>query len=80
MEAMSASSSPPSFLGTRRGKLTLALTCAVAFMDLLDGSIVNVALPVIRTDLHFSVQNLQWVASAYLLTYGWVSATRRPLG
>ena len=44
--------------------------CAVAFMDLLDASIVNVALPVIRTDLHFSVQNLQWVASAYLLTYG----------
>jgi len=44
--------------------------CAVAFIDLLDGSIVNVALPVIRTDLHFSVQNLQWVASAYLLTYG----------
>jgi EmrB/QacA subfamily drug resistance transporter len=44
--------------------------CAVAFMDLLDGTIVNVALPVIRTDLRFSVQNLQWVPSAYLLTYG----------
>jgi EmrB/QacA subfamily drug resistance transporter len=44
--------------------------CAVAFMDLLDGTIVNVALPVIRTDLHFSVQSLQWVPSAYLLTYG----------
>jgi EmrB/QacA subfamily drug resistance transporter len=69
MEAISAASSP-SFLDTRRGKLTLALTCAVAFMDILDASIVNVALPVIRKDLHFSVQNLQWVASAYLLTYG----------
>jgi MFS family permease len=44
--------------------------CAVAFMDLLDGTIVNVALPVIRTDLRFSVQSLQWVPSAYLLTYG----------
>ena len=31
---------------------------------------MNVALPVIRADLHFSVQSLQWVASAYLLTYG----------
>ena len=70
METRSATSAPPSFLETRRGKLVLALMCAVAFMDLLDASIVNVALPVIRTDLHFSVQNLQWVASAYLLTYG----------
>jgi EmrB/QacA subfamily drug resistance transporter len=70
MEALSATSAPPSFLGTRRGKLTLVLTCAVAFIDLLDASIVNIALPQIRTDLHFSVQNLQWVASAYLLTYG----------
>ena len=70
MEAISATSAPPSFLGTRRGKLTLALMCAVAFIDLLDASIVNIALPQIRTDLHFSVQSLQWVASAYLLTYG----------
>jgi len=44
--------------------------CAVAFIDILDGSIVNIALPQIRTHLHFSVQTLQWVASAYLLTYG----------
>jgi EmrB/QacA subfamily drug resistance transporter len=78
MEAMSARSAPPSFatsaapsfLGTRRGKLTLALVCAVAFIDLLDASIVNVALPEIRAHLGFSVQSLQWVASAYLLTYG----------
>jgi EmrB/QacA subfamily drug resistance transporter len=70
MEANSAASAPPSFLGTRRGKLTLALVCAVAFIDILDGSIVNIALPQIRTHLHFSVQTLQWVASAYLLTYG----------
>jgi EmrB/QacA subfamily drug resistance transporter len=70
MEAKLATSAPPSFLGTRRGKLTLALMCAVAFIDILDSSIVNIALPKIRTDLHFSVQSLQWVASAYLLTYG----------
>jgi EmrB/QacA subfamily drug resistance transporter len=66
----SSTSAPPSFLGSRRGKLTLALVCAVAFIDLLDTSIVNIALPQIRTHLHFSVQSLQWVASAYLLTYG----------
>jgi len=58
------------FLTTRRGRLTLLLLCAVAFMDFVDASIVNVALPSIRRDLHFSVQGLQWVPSAYLLTYG----------
>src|SRR5205823_100013 len=59
-----------SFLATRRGKLTLALLCAVAFLDFVDGPIVNVALPSIRHALHFSVANLQWVPSGYLLTYG----------
>jgi EmrB/QacA subfamily drug resistance transporter len=60
----------PSFLATRRGRLTLALLCAVAFLDFVDASIVNVALPSIRRELHFSVQGLQWVPSGYLLTYG----------
>jgi EmrB/QacA subfamily drug resistance transporter len=59
-----------SFLATRRGKLTLALLAAVAFLDFVDASIVNVALPSIRRELHFSVQGLQWVPSGYLLTYG----------
>src|ERR1700754_2029273 len=56
-----------SALATRRGKQTLALLLAVAFVD---ASIVNVALPSIRSDLGFSIQNLQWVLSGYLLTYG----------
>src|SRR2546430_7653235 len=60
----------PSFLATRRGKLTLALLCAVAFLDFVDASIVNIALPSIRRALHFSVQSLVWVPSGYLLTYG----------
>jgi EmrB/QacA subfamily drug resistance transporter len=60
----------PSFLATRRGKLTLALLSAIAFLDFVDASIVNVALPSIRRALHFSVQELQWVPSGYLLTYG----------
>jgi EmrB/QacA subfamily drug resistance transporter len=59
-----------SFLSTRRGKLTLALLCAVAFLDFVDASIVNIALPSMRRALHFSVQGLQWVPSGYLLTYG----------
>jgi EmrB/QacA subfamily drug resistance transporter len=60
----------PFFLGTRRGKLTLVFLCMVGFLDFVDASIVNVALPTIRHDLHFSVQSLQWVLSGYLLTYG----------
>ena len=59
-----------SFLATRRGKLTLALLCAVAFLDFVDASIVNIALPSIRRALRFSVDGLQWVPSGYLLTYG----------
>jgi EmrB/QacA subfamily drug resistance transporter len=58
------------FLRTRRGALTLLLLCAVQFLDILDSSIVNVALPSIQRDLRFSQQNLQWVLSGYLLTYG----------
>jgi EmrB/QacA subfamily drug resistance transporter len=59
-----------SFLSTRRGVLTLLLLCAVQFMDIIDSSIMNVALPSIRADLGFSQQLLQWVLSGYLVTYG----------
>src|SRR5581483_4795050 len=44
--------------------------CGIAFLDFVDGSITNVALPSIRRSLHFSVDGLTWVPSAYLLTYG----------
>jgi EmrB/QacA subfamily drug resistance transporter len=62
--------SSSSVLATRRGKLILTLLCAVGFLDFLDASIVNVALPSIARDLHFSLQNLQWVLSGYVITYG----------
>jgi EmrB/QacA subfamily drug resistance transporter len=65
-----ASPGQPSFLRTRLGVLTLLLLCAIQFMDVADTSIVNVALPSIQHSLHFSQQNLQWVASGYILTYG----------
>ena len=67
---MTEVSSRQSFLATRRGKLTLLLLCAIAFLDFVDASIVNIALPDIRHDLNFSIQDLQWVLSGYLLTYG----------
>jgi EmrB/QacA subfamily drug resistance transporter len=70
--AMTASTVPPqeSFLATGRGKVTLALLCLVTFLDVMDGAIVNTAMPTIRVHLGFSVQNLQWVVSGYLITYG----------
>jgi EmrB/QacA subfamily drug resistance transporter len=48
----------------------LALVCAAFFMTVLDVSIVNVALPSIGTHLHFTRDNLQWVITAYAITFG----------
>jgi EmrB/QacA subfamily drug resistance transporter len=48
----------------------LALLCGAFFMVILDASIVFVALPSIEADLGFSEQGLQWVVSAYALTFG----------
>jgi EmrB/QacA subfamily drug resistance transporter len=67
---MTISTTQPSFLATGRGKLTLALLAGIGFLDFADASIVNIALPDIRNALNFSVQDLQWVLSGYLLTYG----------
>src|SRR5690242_4960785 len=50
--------------------LGLALLCSAFFMVILDVAIVNVALPSIQADLDFSPQDLQWVVSAYALTFG----------
>src|SRR5207302_10335175 len=48
---------------------TLLLACLAQFMVILDVSVVNVALPAIRSGLHFTEQNLQWVVNAYTVTF-----------
>ena len=48
----------------------LALIVTAQFMVVLDVAIVNVALPSIKSDLHFSETNLQWVISAYAILIG----------
>jgi EmrB/QacA subfamily drug resistance transporter len=48
----------------------LALLCGAFFMVILDATIVLVALPSIQSDIGFSEQSLQWVLSAYALTFG----------
>lgn len=59
-----------SSLSSRRGIAILLLLSLVQFMDILDASILNIALPSIKDDLGFSQQDLQWVVNGYILTYG----------
>src|SRR2546423_11882720 len=56
----------------RRRWIALAVIVAAQFMVVLDVAIVNVALPSIRTDLHFSQEGLQWVITAYSIFFGGV--------
>jgi EmrB/QacA subfamily drug resistance transporter len=56
----------------RRRWSALALIVTAQFMVILDVAIVNVALPSIKTDLHFTSTDLQWVISAYAIIFGGV--------
>src|ERR1700709_238723 len=60
---------PPSH-ATRSGGLALAVICVAQLMVILDATVVNVALPSIRHDLDFSLDNLTWVVTAYSLAFG----------
>ena len=53
----------------RTKTFTLILCCLAQFMVVLDVSIVNVALPSIRSDLDFTAAELQWIVNAYTLTF-----------
>jgi EmrB/QacA subfamily drug resistance transporter len=50
--------------------LVLAVTVAAQFMVIVDVAVVNVALPAIKHDLHFSQDSLQWVITAYSILFG----------
>ncbi len=50
--------------------IALLVLCVGALMIILDMTIVNVALPAIQRDLHFTQSNLAWVVNAYLITFG----------
>jgi EmrB/QacA subfamily drug resistance transporter len=54
----------------RRRWIALAVLCLGQLMMVLDATIVNVALPSIQHDLHFTQQNLTWVMNGYLITFG----------
>jgi EmrB/QacA subfamily drug resistance transporter len=64
------SGAAPAHVEDRRKWLALAVLVAVQFMVVLDVAIVNVALPTIKDDLHFSEASLQWVITAYSIFFG----------
>src|SRR5436190_5463554 len=50
--------------------LALYVLCVGTLMIVLDGTVVNVALPSIQTDLGFTQSSLAWVVNAYLIAFG----------
>jgi EmrB/QacA subfamily drug resistance transporter len=65
-----ATASLPSAQADRRRWASLFVVCLAQLMIVLDVTIVNVALPSIQHDLHFSQANLTWVVNAFLVTFG----------
>ncbi len=65
-----ASAPAPADRSDRRRWIALAVLCLGQLMMVLDATIVNVALPSIQHDLHFSQSNLTWVMNGYLITFG----------
>jgi EmrB/QacA subfamily drug resistance transporter len=59
---------------------TFAITSAAVFMATLDNLVVTTALPVIRKDLHASIQSLEWTVNAYTLTFAVLLLTGAALG
>jgi len=59
---------------------TFGITSIALFMTTLDNLVVTTALPVIRTDLHASLQGLEWTVNAYTLTFAVLLLTGAALG
>jgi EmrB/QacA subfamily drug resistance transporter len=67
-QAPAASAQAPSTETNRW--VVLVLVCLAQFMVVLDATIVNVALPSIQKDLHFTPANLAWIINSYTLLFG----------
>jgi EmrB/QacA subfamily drug resistance transporter len=59
---------------------TFAITSVAVFMATLDNLVVTTALPVIRKDLHATIQSLEWTVNAYTLTFAVLLLTGAALG
>ena len=60
----------PDGASERSRRMALYVLCVGMLMIVLDVTIVNVALPSIQDDLHFSTSSLAWVVNAYLIAFG----------
>jgi EmrB/QacA subfamily drug resistance transporter len=60
----------PASTDDRRRWMALAVVCLAQLMIVLDTTIVNVALPALQRDLHFTQGNLTWVVNGFLVTFG----------
>jgi len=70
---MAPADSNPSAAAPRSSRVrwwALVVVCLAMFMNALDSSIVNVALPDIQKELHFTASGLTWVVTAFLITFG----------
>lgn len=55
---------------SKEQKIVLLLLALAMFLVVLDSAIINLALPAIKSALHFTESSLQWVLTAYILTFG----------
>jgi EmrB/QacA subfamily drug resistance transporter len=69
-EATETAASAPGAVSERSRRAALYVLCLGMLMIVLDVTIVNVALPSIQEDLHFSTSSLAWVVNAYLIAFG----------
>ncbi len=67
---MTSTAPPAPFIWTRRHVIALVVLCLAALLDTIDVTVVNVAMPTIRTALHFSEGGLAWMVNAYMVPFG----------
>src|SRR5438876_8796426 len=67
-------------LANNRRWWTLGALCFALFMIMLDNTVVNVALPAIKSDLGISTAELEWTVAAYALTFASLLLTGGKLG
>src|SRR5215210_3809147 len=67
-------------ISSRKTIWTFAITSLALFMVTLDNLVVTTALPVIRTDLHATLSQLEWTVNAYTLTFAVLLLTGAALG
>jgi MFS family permease len=69
-QSVSGSGAGGAFAWSRRHTIALAVLCLAALLDTVDATVVNVAMPAIRSALGFSEGGLAWMVDAYMVPFG----------